>query len=78
MDRDNNETPSPSDEVIFVDRRRRNRRQDPDPCENLPMDLYHRKRRKSAERRTPGRSLAEDFQAFMAAQSRPGADDGKS
>ncbi|MCW8196598.1 hypothetical protein F6455_17530 [Proteobacteria bacterium 005FR1] len=50
----------------FIDRRRRDRRREPDPCRDLPLDLYHRKRRKSADRRTPERSLAEDYHAFMA------------
>lgn len=55
---------------IFVDRRRGgDRRRDRDPCKNLPMDLYHRKRRKSAERRAKGRSLEQDYYAFFA---RPG------
>ncbi|MGQ9427553.1 hypothetical protein ACXYTJ_04320 [Gilvimarinus sp. F26214L] len=53
---------------IFIDRRRRERRQEPDPCRQLPMDLYHRKRRKSAERRAQGRSLLEHYEAFMAAR----------
>ena len=51
-------------ERIFINRRRRQRRQDKDPCSDLPMDLYHRKRRKSVERRQP-RTLAEDYHAFM-------------
>lgn len=52
---------------IFIDRRRSDRRREPDPCRDLPLDLYHRKRRKSADRRTPDRGLVEDYQAFMAA-----------
>lgn len=55
---------------IFIDRRRRDRRRQPDPCHELPVDLYHRKRRKSAERRAQNRSLAEDYLAFMAAAER--------
>lgn len=51
-------------ERIFINRRRRQRRQEKDPCSDLPMDLYHRKRRKSVERRQP-RALAEDYHAFM-------------
>lgn len=49
---------------IFIDRRRRERRTDPDPCKQIPMDLYHRKRRKSEERRKQGRSLLDDYQAY--------------
>lgn len=55
---------------IFVDRRcTGERRRDPDPCKNLSFDLYHRKRRKCVDRRTPGRSLEQDYYAFFA---RPG------
>jgi len=54
---------------VFVDRRRGgDRRQDPDPCRDLPMDLYHRKRRKSKDRRRQNRTLAEDYYAFTQAQ----------
>lgn len=50
---------------IFINRRRTNkRRTDPDPCEKLPMDLYHRRRRKSLDRRTVDRTLVEDYTAF--------------
>jgi hypothetical protein len=59
---------------IFIDRRRRERRRQPDPCRELPVDLYHRKRRKSAERRNQNRSLAEDYEAFMAAAERQDAE----
>lgn len=49
----------------FIERRSgRNRRQEPDPCAELPVDLYHRKRRKQAERRTPGRSLEQHQAAY--------------
>lgn len=51
---------------IFINRRRsRDRRQDRDPCKHMPLDLYHRKRRKAPERRAPGRSLEDDYYAFM-------------
>lgn len=51
---------------IFVNRRRNeDRRSLPDPCKNLPVDIYHRKRRKSAERRNVERTLAEDYMAFL-------------
>jgi len=52
--------------LIFVDRRKGNdRRLDADPCSNMPIDLYHRKRRKSAERRDTSRSLSDDYYAYM-------------
>lgn len=54
------------DHKIFIDRRKgHDRRLDRDPCKNMPMDLYHRKRRKSTERRAGERSIAEDYEAFM-------------
>jgi len=57
-----------SDHKFFIDRRKgADRRLDRDPCKNLPMDLYHRKRRKSTERRTHERSLADDYMAFLGA-----------
>lgn len=55
---------------IFVDRRRgSDRRLDPDPCRNLPLDIYHRKRRKSTERRHANRTLLDDYLAFLGAKS---------
>lgn len=55
-----------SEHKFFIDRRKgADRRLDRDPCRNLPMDLYHRKRRKSAERRNQERSLADDYIAFL-------------
>lgn len=55
-----------SDHKFFIDRRKgADRRLDRDPCKNLPMDLYHRKRRKSVDRRSQDRSLADDYQAFL-------------
>lgn len=54
---------------IFIDRRHSSeRRLDKDPCKNMPMDIYHRKRRKSTERRHPERSLLDDYQAYLGAQ----------
>lgn len=48
----------------FVNRRKgSDRRYDLDPCREIPLDLYHRKRRKSTDRRS-GRSLVEDYYAF--------------
>lgn len=53
-------------ERIFIDRRsRKNRRVDPDPCQELPVDLYHRKRRKSSERRDTKRNLEDDYNAVV-------------
>lgn len=63
-----------SKNTFFVDRRRgRDRRLDADPCKNLPVDLYHRKRRKSTDRRAPERSLIEDYYAFLDAGMDAGA-----
>lgn len=54
-----------SDHKIFIDRRKgHDRRLDCDPCKNMPLDLYHRKRRKSTDRRSEDRSIADDYQAF--------------
>lgn len=50
---------------IFINRRKGDdRRYDIDPCQAMPIDLYHRKRRKSSDRRT-GRTLVEDYYAFL-------------
>lgn len=55
-----------SSHKIFVDRRRGDeRRLDSDPCKNMPIDIYHRKRRKSTDRRHPQRTLADDYQAYL-------------
>lgn len=52
--------------VIFVNRRKGNdRREETDPCRDIPLDLYHRKRRKSKERRETGKSLTDDYYAYM-------------
>jgi hypothetical protein len=51
---------------IFINRRKGDeRREDDDPCKDLDVDLYHRKRRKKIERRED-RSLGEDYYAFAA------------
>jgi hypothetical protein len=58
-------------ETVFIDRRKgRDRRLDADPCRNMSLDLYHRKRRKSKERRTCDRSLRDDYFAYL--ESKPG------
>ncbi len=50
---------------IFINRRRGDdRREQSDPCRDLEVDLYNRKRRKSTERREE-RSLQEDYYAFV-------------
>jgi hypothetical protein len=55
-----------SEHKFFINRRKGDdRRLDRDPCKNLPLDLYHRKRRKSAERRNTERTLEEDYMAFF-------------
>ncbi len=55
-----------SSNLVFVDRRRsQDRRLDKDPCQELEVDLYHRKRRKSTERRDTSRDIAEDYYAYM-------------
>ncbi len=52
--------------AVFINRRcGADRRQESDPCAELPLDLYHRKRRKSRDRRTPGRSLEQDYYAYF-------------
>lgn len=53
-------------ETIFIDRRKGNdRRFENDPCHDMDIDLYHRKRRKSTDRRDPDRSLADDYYAYQ-------------
>lgn len=55
-----------SDHKFFVDRRKgHDRRLDSDPCKNMPLDIYHRKRRKSTERRSGERTIADDYLAFL-------------
>ncbi len=55
-----------SQNFVFVNRRKGDdRRTDRDPCKNLQVDLFHRKRRKSTERRDCARSLSEDYYAYM-------------
>ncbi|HSC67434.1 MAG TPA: hypothetical protein VLC79_07080 [Cellvibrio sp.] len=55
-----------SEHKFFIDRRKgHDRRLDRDPCKHLPVDIYHRKRRKSTERRNEERSIADDYLAFL-------------
>ena len=52
--------------IIFVNRRKGiDRREDMDPCKDIPMDLYHRKRRKSKERRDVSKNLTDDYYSYM-------------
>lgn len=52
--------------AFFIDRRKGgDRRLEKDPCRNLPLDLYHRKRRKSTDRRAKNRTLEQDYYAFL-------------
>ena len=52
---------------VFINRRNkdRERREETDPCKELAVDIYHRKRRKALERRKT-RTLDEDYYAFLA------------
>lgn len=61
---------------FFIDRRQGNeRRTDPDPCKNMSLDLFHRKRRKSGrDRRAADRTLIDDYYAYMATQEQSEAD----
>lgn len=55
-----------SPNIIFVNRRKgSDRREDADPCKDMNLDLFHRKRRKSPERRDTHRSLTDDYYAYM-------------
>ena len=38
---------------------------DADPCKGLPLDLYHRMRRKESDRRAAQRTLSDDYYAFQ-------------
>ncbi len=56
---------------FFINRRKgHDRRLDRDPCKNLPMDLYHRKRRKSTERRA-NLGIEADYMAYAAKDKQP-------
>ncbi len=59
-----------SDKVFINRRKGSKRRVEDDPCENLPVDLYHRKRRKHSERRDQRKTLADDYYAYVE-QERP-------
>ncbi len=52
--------------IFFIDRRKgEDRREDSDPCQNMDIDLFHRKRRKSKDRRDNSKSLSDDYYAYM-------------
>lgn len=52
--------------IFFIDRRKgTDRREDADPCKNMDIDLFHRKRRKSKDRRDTNRTLSDDYYAYM-------------
>lgn len=58
-----------SSNLVFVDRRKgHDRRLDEDPCRELDVDLYHRKRRKSTDRRDDSRDITDDYYAYMRKQ----------
>jgi len=54
-----------SNDTIFINRRHGSRRTEPDPCNDMDLDLYHRKRRKTAERRDKSKTLADDYYSFV-------------
>ncbi len=49
---------------MFINRRSNSRRTEADPCKELPLDLYNRKRRKSCDRRNKNKTLADDYYSF--------------
>jgi|GEM_PF-2166225 len=50
----------------FVNRRKgEDRRLDEDRCKDMSLDLFHRKRRKSTDRRASDRDVSDDYYAFM-------------
>lgn len=52
--------------IVFVDRRKRDdRRALKDPCRDMPMDLYDKKRRVTTERREADKTLIDDYYAYM-------------
>ncbi len=61
---------------IFINRRRKGseRRESDDPCKHMDIDIYHRKRRKSGDRRQE-RTLDEDYYAYLATQNADKSDD---
>lgn len=62
---------------IFINRRRKGseRRTTDDPCKDMDIDIYHRKRRKSTDRRQGERTLDEDYYAYLASTKSESNDD---
>ena len=55
---------------VFVNRRKGvDRRYENDPCKDMDIDLFHRKRRKSSERRDLSKTLIDDYYAFVQANA---------
>ena len=53
------------DVKVFINRRRgRDRRIERDLCKEMKVDMYHRKRRKTVDRRQKSRTLAQDYYAY--------------
>ena len=51
---------------VFVNRRKgMDRRFELDPCSEMSIDLFHRKRRKSTDRRDTSKTLSDDYYAYM-------------
>jgi|GEM_PF-933878 len=57
---------------VFINRRTgRDRRLEYDPCWDIEQDLFHHMRRESMERRSLGRTLEEDYYAFLESREKP-------
>jgi hypothetical protein len=55
-----------SEHKFFINRRKGlDRRLDIDPCKHLPIDIYHRKRRKTIERRHGIGNVQDDYSGFF-------------
>ncbi len=53
------------DQAVFMNRRKgEDRRLEQDRCRDMSVDLYHRKRRKTVDRRASDRTLIDDVNAF--------------
>ena len=61
---------SAKQKFVFVNRRKGvDRRYEQDPCKNMDIDLFHRKRRKSTERRDLSKTILDDYYAFVQANA---------
>jgi hypothetical protein len=57
--------------LVFINRRRgQDRREEEDPCKDMPLDLFNDKRRVSKDRRGADKSLSDDYYAFIEARLR--------